>query len=181
MLWSLCFFSPQRVWQKWGQTSTWQVSGRCQTQIWWVTFSPYSDQTGESSYLSLLVILLQLSDNIVGLARYLCRILICRSIVPLQNHSHSFNTARPNFNRHLTEMILFPTTSTLQKTTVTVLASCLFRLLSWQYKKQTDDCWWMSSIIKWQHLDRTVCRNCNHSIASNQQEYFMVDLTSTAI
>lgn len=35
-----CCVSPQRAWQKWGQTSTWQVSGPCRTQTWWVFFLP---------------------------------------------------------------------------------------------------------------------------------------------
>lgn len=35
-----CCVSPQRAWQKWGQTSTWRVLGPCQTQTWWVWSSP---------------------------------------------------------------------------------------------------------------------------------------------
>lgn len=34
-----CCVSPQRAWQKWGQTSMWRVSGRYQIQTWWVRFS----------------------------------------------------------------------------------------------------------------------------------------------
>ena len=65
VLFPCCLF-PQRVWQKWGQTSTWRVSGRCQTQTWWVIFSSLRlgcNQHRESSNLSRLLgfILLYLS------------------------------------------------------------------------------------------------------------------------